>query len=429
MSMSELYALSVIAHDAFLAACQSEARKNSSRYPVSTKCLEALSLLESCSNLILQLCQNPQMHSGAYPEFTSVQNGNMQTNLQRLQLLTFSYLAKIKSVCRMKEEHCALLDDSSCSRQEKIEAQKIYKEVLIAIKAIDKPNVHRLLELVLCTLPMVGQITRIGELVLEKTHQVVKRAIKLSNNRQVQLHAMQSAAINDWQGRLTMLVEDGLSSSSTARLSLRGCFRLLHGREYLLALNGVLSESHYKQILQQIGPPGLLPRELREQCCSVLSRRVLQSDQTMTWTLSGAYILRLDAESSTVEENALIRTLRIAYSVDLPPAKIFAAKEAFTRTSKFDGTRIKRGDILEFLCCNPHLPSFHRPFLVQTNALPSVADCSGLRASLCGARFSFYRSQSRLRNQLYLQNCCRACTQTQRRDILKIIDLRSTKSI
>ncbi len=61
-----------------------------------------------------------------------------------------------------------------------------------AIKCVDKPNTHRILELVHCTLPMVGHIARCEELVLERAHQPLKRAIKKSNNRDIHMHAMRS---------------------------------------------------------------------------------------------------------------------------------------------------------------------------------------------------------------------------------------------
>ena len=43
---------------------------------------------------------------------------------------------------------------------------------------LDKPNLHRLHELFAHTLPMFGTLRHIGELILEKGHQPLKRAIK-----------------------------------------------------------------------------------------------------------------------------------------------------------------------------------------------------------------------------------------------------------
>ncbi len=48
--------------------------------------------------------------------------------------------------------------------------------------AIDKPNVHRLRELVCSTIPIFGMVSRVGKLVLENnSHQTLKRAICYSN--------------------------------------------------------------------------------------------------------------------------------------------------------------------------------------------------------------------------------------------------------
>ncbi len=101
---------------------------------------------------------------------------------------------------------------------------KVQRQTMTAIKTVDKPKLHRLRELVYTSLPMISRSTCFGEPVFEKTHQLLKRAIIISNNRDIQFQCMRSVAYNDWEGRLKLFAGHVLDGSSNA---LRSCFRLL----------------------------------------------------------------------------------------------------------------------------------------------------------------------------------------------------------
>lgn len=67
---------------------------------------------------------------------------------------------------------------------------------------LDKPNVHRLVEMFQHTLPLCPNIHFILELILERGHQELKRGIKQSNFKNPQLQAMESSLANDWKCRV-----------------------------------------------------------------------------------------------------------------------------------------------------------------------------------------------------------------------------------
>ncbi len=106
--------------------------------------------------------------------------------LAELQKLTEAHLKLLSQVCHMSDSAVMLLEDPGCSKERKNELMKVQRQTMTAIKTVDKPNIHRLRELVYTSLPMIVHATRFGELVFEKTHQLLKRVILISNNRDIQ---------------------------------------------------------------------------------------------------------------------------------------------------------------------------------------------------------------------------------------------------
>lgn len=70
---------------------------------------------------------------------------------------------------------------------------------------LDKPNMHRFVELFVHTLPMFGSMRYIEELILEKAHQSAKKAVDMSNNKNEQLQAMADYLFDDFTCRLKSL--------------------------------------------------------------------------------------------------------------------------------------------------------------------------------------------------------------------------------
>ena len=75
-------------------------------------------------------------------------------------------------------------------------------------KIFDRPNLHRLRELMAHTLPMFGNLKHIQELILEKGHQQAKRSLKMSNQKNPQLQAMNDALVEDLLCRLKSLTSN-----------------------------------------------------------------------------------------------------------------------------------------------------------------------------------------------------------------------------
>ncbi len=194
MCMSELYALSTVAEIALIAGCMHEDKQSGKQSTVSHKSQEAIRLVGSCGRLVSSLWYIPVMEIDGPSKVRSFEYRNGDQHLRTLQILTDSHLKNVRNICHMADADVLLLEDPSCPRQKKLELSKLHYATSIALKTVDKPNLHRLRELVLTTLPMIGYIGRVAELVLEKTHQTLKRAISISNNQDIQLHCMRTAA-------------------------------------------------------------------------------------------------------------------------------------------------------------------------------------------------------------------------------------------
>ncbi len=117
---------------------------------------------------------------------------------------------------------------------------------------------------------MVGHISVVGEFFLEKAHQSLKRAIRQSNNKMVHIQSMDEEVFNDWQGRLALVAEDALRGDEG---SLRGCARLLSGRNYTIYHQGALTDEHCNEIRNVLGPQACIPSLLSMSGRSVISPR------------------------------------------------------------------------------------------------------------------------------------------------------------
>ncbi len=201
--------------------------------------------------------------------FTS-QNG--MRHIRALQIEVDNHLALVRDLCNVPVDEMHALEEGTVSRHRRTEILRKQASRLLAKKCIDKPNVHRLLELAYTTLPMMGHISRVDELVLEKCHQSLKRAIHQSNNKDIQLFSMSTAMFNDWEGRLNMQVKNSLSGDSRAII---GCFRLLAGREAIVTSKGNLDEAQKQNVLQAFGPISCIPNLLECGRGSVVSSRAL----------------------------------------------------------------------------------------------------------------------------------------------------------
>ena len=147
-----------------------------------------------------------------------------------------------------------------------------------ARKSLDKPNLHRLLELSSAYMPSMGHGSFLSELMFEAAHQALKRALERANKAHLPHNtALRHVLINDLKGRLAGL-------EAAARLgdeaAVRGCVRLLLGAE----ASDACAASHSaggdsiplnlrEAVSGALGPEALVSEYLRSE-----GRRVLSAD-------------------------------------------------------------------------------------------------------------------------------------------------------
>jgi hypothetical protein len=101
----------------------------------------------------------------------------------------------------------------------------------VVAKYLNKPNVHRLLELYTHTIPAFGHCRHVQELLFETAHQPLKRAIARSNQRDPHIHAVTATLANDWECRLSIEVNRCGDPDSWTIDDCRRIQRLITGRD------------------------------------------------------------------------------------------------------------------------------------------------------------------------------------------------------
>jgi hypothetical protein len=101
----------------------------------------------------------------------------------------------------------------------------------VVAKYLNKPNVHRLLELYTHTIPAFGHCRHVQELLFETAHQPLKRAITRSNQRDPHIHAVTATLANDWECRLSIEVNRCGEPDSWSIEDCRRIKRLITGRD------------------------------------------------------------------------------------------------------------------------------------------------------------------------------------------------------
>ncbi len=275
-----------------------------------------------------------------------------------------AHLNLISSICMFPDEALAELDSSSTGTERRSTLEQHRKACMLAIKTIDRPNVHRLLELAHSTISMVAHLSNIGELVFEKTHQMLKRALKQSNLKDSHLQAMTSIIVDDWRKRIASSACKAYSGDEKGILS---CARLLCGNNAALFARDKLSAEENQTILNVLGPKHCMLHELGPNHYAML-RSSIAEDCVEKWELClsnqpciGTSFVPLSVLQTDLSAH-LIRALR---------GCVTAAQISTSTTAKstfpngLPGQVISCGDIIELLCLYPTLTSAHYPFLLQ----------------------------------------------------------------
>ena len=105
----------------------------------------------------------------------AMEGSSLSFHIQSLQRMVTKYVRRVNLLCRYGQD---------------------------VRKAIDKPNIHRLVELYYHSIPRFGHVSLFQELVLEGGHQPLKKGIQRSNNHNPHLHAMTRHLADDWMKRV-----------------------------------------------------------------------------------------------------------------------------------------------------------------------------------------------------------------------------------
>ena len=111
-------------------------------------------------------------------------------------------------------------------------AREVYKDDRNAGGPLDRPMAHRLMELVMSTIPTYGHALLCSELILEHTHQTFKRWLVQNTHADAHISGMEKTLVRDWMWRLSSLYNlwktGDNCTKSQAEIGLR---RLLMGEE------------------------------------------------------------------------------------------------------------------------------------------------------------------------------------------------------
>ncbi len=279
------------------------------------------------------------------------------------------HMSLVADVCMMQDSDINILQNPLCPQAQKTLLLKSQQEAMTAVRIIDRPNVHRLHELARCTLAMLGHVSIVGKLVLEKAHQILKRALKLSNNREAHVLSMKTIAIDDWQGRITLLVLELHRGEDSAYIS---CFRLLSGREAVASINGSLSLSQKEEVIHTMGPQPFLKSALERKGKSVISSRCFDACD-IKWAFHGKAEVLGSVQETNAHHNAILQYLRRAFLSELDRYSISLGSRVLSSfPNGIPGPTFHNGCIIETLCYRPLDPSYHNPFLLQMNCCNSI---------------------------------------------------------
>ena len=139
---------------------------------------KTVDLVQSLSDIIVDSQCHPSSGVDGTKDIRSFNESKGRTRLEKL--------------AKQSIEHCKIIEELSNVDE-------------TTTRNLDKPNMHRFVELFVHTLPMFGSMKYIEELILEKGHQHAKRAIEKSNKKNEQLQAMTDYLYDDFVARLKSL--------------------------------------------------------------------------------------------------------------------------------------------------------------------------------------------------------------------------------
>lgn len=237
-------------------------------YSLSSHAERAIEVLHSFLGIITAVSWTPVRNRDLWSKFARFDARHGMSRIAENRDLIDKHLKLTEELCKMPDNDVQRLEQGRGSSAELRALRDKEKRCKAAIQLIDRPNTHRLRELVDTTHHMMGRFDDVAEMVLERRHQILKRSIQTSNYKARHDHAMRCALLNDWQGRLTLSIADARKGDKKAQLA---CFRLLAGREAVHSSSGAPSDQHLQSVLRTLHDANSLEAELELQGMSVLS--------------------------------------------------------------------------------------------------------------------------------------------------------------
>ncbi len=174
--------------------------RTSSLYRTRKARLTAVGQLFSKLLILYAICANREDTSWQFPD------NNLRIRIA--QKIGIEVLQYINSIITTEDNEICKLNTTRRGGKPKRRKTSVHTSGVgtpntnFARLCLDRPNVHRLSELLHSTLPMLHNITMSSELASEKTHQYWKRGIERTNNHGALQQAMHQIRVNDRQKRL-----------------------------------------------------------------------------------------------------------------------------------------------------------------------------------------------------------------------------------
>ena len=183
MSISGVFCVLLLAHGSFTEGIKWH-MCNDSNASVSTEVNSAMDILSEFRNLVSETYWFPSALIDGIPSVLKFNKNDGRSHMRYL-------LSKTQRLRSMVNETCRLSD--------------------ICKHEVDKLNMHRLLELYVHSIPALGHVTHFAELLFEKAHQPMKRAIQKSNHRNADLQAVDQFLLIDWGERFCAAAVEHIS--------------------------------------------------------------------------------------------------------------------------------------------------------------------------------------------------------------------------
>ena len=175
-----------------------------------------------------------------------------------------AHMADLERHCKMYIQNCNNLCRSST----------------MAGKELDKPNIHRLLELYMHSIPAMGHVQHFAELVFECAHQPLKQAMADSNGNDAHIQGVDHIINNDWKNRLSSALYSVDGSCEMEEKAIASVVNLICGRRIYVHNYVTKTEGEAEMAL------GIVKNGLLKHVIGAPSSNINNDSRRTVWNLS-----------------------------------------------------------------------------------------------------------------------------------------------